>query len=302
MNKDKQGEMIFGLHEDGIADAFGRKTFDLKLLSPRNAENLDTCVMGVSRRMGPKIEAFAPLVTYGVSVKKSNGPENVYANLMHVTEDGRSKAPLIAVYRQRKFDNYAREYFVLSIGVSGEVLKNDVRAATHFNPPNPIENSVYLNEALVNAAYRNYSDKVEVTAPFALGALHNILTNALTTPFTFIRDGKKKPGYTGGAHIGGVYFVAFPLEIELSYADDNMTHVGWFTQKDLQLVVAARDGMDSAGINHVPDTFRFQDPATHQRLGQLVHTHFEPWSARLIMDGSEEFMHVANFVTPPDNI
>lgn len=303
MNEDKQYEMIFGLHEDTIPDALNNKVFDLRLLPSRNTQILDAGMMGVSRRNQKVVEKFAPLVPYGVTVKKFNGSETGYADLMDVRNTHEHAVqPLIAVYRQRKFDNYAREYFVLSIGLSGEVFKEDIRPSAQFNPTHTSERMVFINDSLVNAAYRDYSAKVEVIAPFQEETLDRILTNALTTPFTFLRDGKTKPGYLGAPHIAGVYFVPVPIEYDISFHDSNCSMMGWFTQKELKDVIAAREGLDAAGYHdRVPDTARFQDAAMQNRLGPLVHTHFEPWSASLIMDGSGEFAHIVNFVTPPDN-
>lgn len=302
MSQDNHGEMIFGLHEGGINEVFGGKTFDLSLVHSEKQIVLDTSVMGVSRRAQSAVNVFAPLVTYGVTVKKSNGPETFYGDLMHVNARDSVRAPLFAVYRQRKFDSNAKEYFVLSLGLSGEVFKEDIRPSAQFTPANSIQRTVYLNEALVNAAYRNYRDKVDLTAAHQIEVLDKMLVGALTTPFTFMRDGKKKLGYVGAAHIAAVYFVAIPIELDISYHDDNYNLMGWFTQKELQNVVAAQEGLAKAGLSYVPDTFSFADPVLHRRAAPLVGTPIEPWSVKLIMDESGEFEHIANFVTPPDDI
>lgn len=300
MNKDKQGEMIFGLHEGGINEVFGKTIFDLSLVASMHIQSLDASVMGVSRRAQAAVDTFAPLVTYGVTVKKSNGPETFYGDLMHVNARDSVRAPLFAVYRQRKFDSNAKEHFVLSLGLSGDVFKEDIRSSQQFNPSHDIERMVFLNEALVNGSYRNYRDKVDLSAAFQIETLDSILTCSLTTPFTFLRDGKKKPGYTGAAHIAAVYFVGVSMEHEISYHDDNLNLVGWFTQKELQHVVAAQEGIASAGLSSVPETFSFADPVLQRRVGPLVATPIEPWSVKLIMDSTGEFEHIANFVSPPD--
>jgi hypothetical protein len=285
---EKQYEMIFGLHEDGIVDTFGGKTFDLTGTYTSEARTLDACLMGVSRRNASAVEGFVPLVTYGITVKKVPEQHNHYASLMDIRGQSNLHEPRIAVYKQRKVDNNLKEYFVLSIGVSGEVFKGDLisNLVTRLGLIN--QNVIDLTTVLQNASYRNYTDKINnmVVDP---EHFNNSILVGLSTPFTFIRDGVKKPGYFGPAHIGAVYVLPISLENEVSYNDTNCVHMGWFTLEELRTVVAAQEGMAAVGQPITPETFGFANPGYQQRLGQLVLVNFEPWSERLIMDSTDEF-------------
>lgn len=286
---EKQYEMIFGLHEDGIVDTFGGKTFDLSIIHSNEVRTLDGCLMGVSRRNVSAVDGFAPLVTYGVSVKKMFDVHDHYSGLMDIRGSGHTMTdPRIAVYKQRKVDNNLKEYFVLSIGLSGDVFKGDLVSNVVTSLKLCNENVIDLTTVLQNAAYRNYNDKVDAYM-VNQEMFDNCVLAGLCTPFTFLRDGKKKPGYSGTAHIGAVYVIPTALENDLSLKDFDHTPMGWFTLEELRTVVAAQDGMASVGQPITPETFGFANPGYQERLGQLVLTNFEPWSERLIMDSTGEF-------------
>lgn len=277
---DKQKEMVFGVHEEAIKDAFRAETFGLSPLHSDSIQIMDAGIFGVVREWVPKLGNVAPLVTYGVTVKQV--PSSDFFGRL---DEVREYAPVVAVYKQRKTDKDGKEYHVLSIGISGEVLQSDVTGYIELDSLNGMRrasNVICLQDTLSRAAMRHYANMTESTE----------LIQRQDYPFQFLRDGKRKPGYEGAAHIAAVYTVTLDLTDEVFFPQDGYEMMGWFTLSDLMslahtqtvLTELAEDGDD---IHFVGCT----DPRVEGKLGHLWRIPLEPWSHKLAVDESGYFEH-----------
>lgn len=277
---DKQKEMVFGVHEEAIKDAFRAETFGLSPLHSDSIQIMDAGIFGVAREWVPKLGNIAPLVTYGVTVKQV--PSSDFFGRL---DEVREYAPVVAVYKQRKIDKGGKEYHVLSVGISGEVLQSDVTGYIELDSLNGMRrasNVICLQDTLSRAAMRHYANMTDTSE----------LIQRQDYPFQFLRDGKRKPGYEGAAHIAAVYTVTLDLTDEVFFPQDGYEMMGWLTLEDLQILAGTQ--MALADLKEGGQDIHFVGNANkgiESRLGHLWRIPLEPWSFELAVDQSGYFEH-----------
>lgn len=295
--EERLDQMIYGFNEDGIKLAFGDDTFDLSFAKVDYWQELDRSFCGVARRYLPKIKRVAPIATYGVTVRGI--PENNRPGAFEDTMDLRAHSPSlqnsVALYKQRKVDAQGLEYFVLSIGVSGEVYSQDLQGDLQI---------VHANATLNRAAYRNYAKMVEIDSGLYVtnGQAMNdgwplqdyAMQNSQSMPFMYLRDGKKKPGYEGAAYIGAVYVVATPVDTIISFTDDDYEFVDWFTLSEIQMLAYTQKALVDIRKENPNIAYLHADPKVEIRMGKLWEIPLEPWSLSLCIDDTCEFEHMVN--------
>jgi hypothetical protein len=303
--EERKDEMVFGLFVDGLVEVFSEETFDLSLVSIDKIGILDCSVVGVARRHLSKLPMVAPLVTYGVTVRGS-AISSKQLDILDVRADGQPGCfdePTVALYKQRKTDKDGKEYYVLSVGVSGEVYKRDICGYLQMGCGMGLQretHTVSLGDSLRQAIMRHYPTKVELTsltyvldgtglnsAEYTLAAA----SNGADFQCTFLRDGLKKPGYEGGAHVAAVYFTSVAPDTNLLFNDPDYEMLGWFRVQDLQSLAVVQETKDilAEEPDRKPVQYLFNPASVQERIGHLVDIPMEPWTQRLCMDISHEF-------------
>lgn len=286
-NVDKQKEMVFGIHEESITEIFGGPTFDLSPLLASKEELMDASLCGVSREWLPKFGTIAPLVTYGVTVKQVLRPD-----MFGMSSDQQEYVPAVAVYKQRKLDKEGNQYHVLSFGVSGDVLQGDMRSYMEMHPTLEIKcysNLMSTRDSLHVAALRHYESHVEI-CPVGVIYTQDELHRSFSGRFEFLRDGKRKPGYEGAAHIAAVYIIPVAPEMFVDFRHPDYEMIGWFTQEDLLNIATTQQAMEEYRLEDPEAHWAgYADQRTQDRLGKVAMITMEPWSRMLAMDMSGDF-------------
>lgn len=281
----KEKEMVFGIHEEGIKNAFRAEIFDLSPLHMDSVQILDASVCGVIREYLPKFANVAPLVPYGVTVKQVQ-PVDLFNTPGFNPEEF---VPAVALYKQRKVDKDGKEYHVISIGISGDVLQSDITGYLELDPGLGTKiqsNMVCLQDSLRNAAVQSYSRIAEV-CPYAAPSDH---WSDFKGHFEYLRDGKRKPGYEGAAHLAAVYVVPVVPDAFLTFYHADYEMLGWFTQDDLINIASTQLAMaevleEDANVHWAG----FANPRMQERLGHIAMIPMEPWSQSLAMDPNGNF-------------
>jgi len=279
-SSDKDKELVYGLFDEVIKEVFVTETFDLSPLCSDKIELMDAALCGVARGWLPEFKTIAPLVTYGVTVKQVPS-----SNLFGGFGDERDYVPVVAVYKQRKTDKEGKEYHVLSIGLSGDVLAGDITGYLELDSKHGIKrtsNVICLQDTLSRAAQRHYTNATETM----------MLMQREGVNFQFLRDGKRKPGYEGSAHVAAVYTVTLDPTDEVIFSQDGYEMMGWLTLEDLQILVHTQ--MAIADLKENGQDIHFAgnvNKGIESRLGHLWRIPLEPWSYELAIDQSGYFEH-----------
>lgn len=288
----EQHELIFGLHEDGIKESFKAETFDLVLPAFDSFDKLDRSVCGVSRHYLGAFKNIAPIITYGITIKGlPSEPLGMYVDSsdLRLHPDRQNK---IALYKQRKVNAEGQEYFILSIGLSGEVITRDIVGEDLI---------VDLNKTLNVSIYHNYTDMVNISSGLFIsnGGISDLdlaqdaLQTSYTFPYFWLRDGKKKPGYEGAAHIAAIYFITTPVDTVMSFKDEDYEFVDWFSLYELQILASTQIALEDIRCDSPEIVYAgCADQKLQDRLGKLWEIPLEPWSLNLCLDGNGELAHM----------
>lgn len=285
---DKSKELVYGVREEAIKEVFGADTFGLSPVGSDRYEILSGSTCGVARGYLPKFANVAPLVTYGVTVKQLPA-RNAFGSDLFCKEE---LVPALAVYKQRKTDKDGKDYYVLSFGVSGEVLLCDVRGYSEVDPilkESYHTNMICLQTSLSVAALRHYNRLVEIChygAPFDDVAFHK----NFSAHFEFLRDGKRKPDYDGAAHLAAVYVVPVAPDAFTGFHNPDYEMMGWLTQEDLRNVAMAQQAMENTRSDDPSVRWGgFADEQMQNRLEIIATFTMEPWSRMLAIDENGDF-------------
>ena len=278
--QERREQMVYCFAEDAIKEVFGGDTFNYAVPYV-NWRTLDASLCGVARQYLPKFKTTAPIVTYGLTVK--GVPDNNLPSLARDSWDFRTNSPelqdAVALYKQRKVDAQGLEYFVLSIGISGEVYSKDLMGDL---------NIVDAASTIHRAAYRNYCSMVDISSGIYItqGTSHqnsdlldHSLMLAADSPPGYLRDGKKKPGYEGAAHIAAIYIVPVPVDTAISFNDPDYEFVDWFTTEELMNLAFTQRALKTLDSDVI--FAGMVNQKLNERLKNLWHIPMEPWTHEL---------------------
>jgi len=287
---DRDSELVFGLFEECVVDMFGAPTFGMHYGGGLHHQLLDVGMCGVARGYLDKFTTIAPLVTYGITVKQM--PPLDRQGRYQLDADERDYVPSVAVYKQTKTDNEGKTYEVLSIGISGDVLQNDicgypVQVDEYYRKQS---GQIWGTETLMHAAKRQYQAKVETTL-MAIDYDNESFHKNFTPPIHFLRDGKRKPGYNGAPHVAAIYAVPVPVTTVMEFLDDKYSMMGWVSLSDLQnlgYLQRARAEVLEEDPKLTSIEYGFALEPLQKRVGHLINIPLEPWSAALVTDDHDE--------------
>lgn len=251
--EEKQDIMIYGVDERTITEVFQNPTFSLTALNDEQIKLLERSMCGVTRSYLPKFNFVAPLVPYTLTVKRG--------------ADGHLK---IAVYKQRKVNNEGKEYFVQSVGISAEVPFTDIVSYIDAEDRHLLKqlSIIDLVGSIRVATFRQYNQLVDLTSNTCYEKYDNpVITPVVTRRaevIGFLRDGKKKPGYEGCAHIAAVNLVTVPTDTYFRFTRPEYEFMGWIDVEFFEVIA----NKQNAG---------YVDP--------LLDGPLEPWSLSLGVSG-----------------
>lgn len=238
--------------------------FDLYRIGDINTNVASRGLCGVVKDYLSKFNFAAPLVPYAIVVRRIPGRSFDDANFE------------VALYKQTKGDRQ-----VLSIGLSGSVYPVDLEGATRVvqqPTPGAIGGGplTYYNfmDVIDNAGHRIVNDTMKyylASGPFYHGLLG------------FMRDGVKKPGYEGAAHVCLPYLVEVRYDVVPKYFDSNLEFIGWFKPvqlmsiANLQQALAVDPSLDEHSIH-------FADLDLDEKIKGNAKVTMEPWTAKLSND------------------
>lgn len=251
--EEKQDIMIYGVDERTITKVFQNPTFSLTTLSNECFKELERSMCGVTRSYLPEFNFVAPLVPYTLTIKRGT--------------DGYLK---IAVYKQRKVDNEGKEYFIQSVGISAEVEFTDIVSYIDAEDRHLLKqlSIIDLLGSIKVSTFRQYNQLVDLTS----NSCYEKYDNPVITPWAarraevigFLRDGKKKPGYKGCAHIAAVNLVTAPTDTNFRFTRPGYEFMGWIDVEFFEVIA----NKQNAG---------YVDP--------LLDGPLEPWSLSLGVSG-----------------
>lgn len=237
--------------------------FDLIRFGDANTRVASQTLCGVNTNYLGLMNFAAPLVPYGIVTRRIPGRSLDDSNVE------------IALYKQQKKDRT-----VLSVGLSGSVLNEDLLGVSKFTIPagpalgcGPMTYSDFP-EIIDNAGHRIINDELKyylASGPFHHGVLG------------FMRDGVKKPGYVGAAHICLPYLVEVRYDVVPKYFDKDKEFVGWFKPRHLMSIAQLQDVAES-DPEFIQHFVGFADREFSARIGENALTPMEPWTAKLVKD------------------
>jgi len=239
--------------------------FDLVKFSDINTRVASMSLCGVNTNYLSVMGFAAPLVPYGIVLRSIPGRSFDGCNFE------------LALYKQNKKDRA-----VLSIGLSGSVLVDDLEGVSKFvAPPGPGIGGGPLSyhdfpEVVDNAGHRIINDELKYY--LASGPLHHGVLG-------FMRDGVRKPGYVGAPHICLPYLVEVRYDVVPKYFDEDKEFIGWFKYNQLLSIVNMQMAvsLDPLLANN---ELRFADLDLDAKIKGNTLVTMEPWSAKLINDFS----------------
>lgn len=238
--------------------------FDLIKFGDINTRVASMALCGVNSNYLSLMTFAAPLVPYGIVVRRIPGRSLDGCGLE------------FALYKQTK-----NERAVLSIGLSGSVLVDDFEGVSKFveGPRAGTLGGGPLSypdfpEVIANAGHRVINDELKYY--LASGPLHHGVLG-------FMRDGVKKPGYLGAAHICLPYLVEVRYDVVPKYFDKNKEFIGWFKYSQLSSIVNMQMAV-SDDPQLAENDLRFADLDLDAKIKGNVLVAIEPWSVKLISD------------------